>query len=63
MQVMKMDELVEALANDRVDGLYDNRGPGSYDALHIKGAKQLSVPDAAAGVGLPDDKAAMLVFY
>jgi hypothetical protein len=44
-----------------VDGLYDNRGVGSFDNLHIKGAKQLSIGDVAGN--LPDDVSAMLVFY
>ena len=61
MQEMTMDELKTALEAGRVDGLYDNRGLGGYNALHIAGAKQLSVSDVKDG--LPLDKNAMLVFY
>ncbi|MBE7490840.1 MAG: hypothetical protein HS108_03610 [Planctomycetes bacterium] len=57
------EELQAALAEGRVFALYDNRGEGSYAARHIKGARWLSVPDAAAGKGLPADKGALLVFY
>jgi hypothetical protein len=60
---IQLDELKQALEAGKVDGLYDNRGPGSFEARHIKGAKLLPVPDAAAGKGLPDEKQAMLVFY
>ena len=55
------DQLQTALNEGRVHKLYDNRGPGSYGALHIKGAEQLSVGEVTGS--LPDDKAAMLVFY
>jgi hypothetical protein len=57
------DELKQALEQGQVAALYDNRGAASFEARHIKGARWLSVPDAAAGVGLPPDKQAMLVFY
>lgn len=60
---MSMEQLQNALAEGRVHALYDNRGPGSYGARHIKGALNLPVPDAALGKGLPADKAALLVFY
>lgn len=60
---MSMEQLQQALAEGRVHTLYDNRGPGSYGARHIKGARNLPVPQAAQGQGLPADKAAMLVFY
>lgn len=63
VRVIEMADLKAALDDGRVDGLYDNRGPGSYGARHIKGAALLPVPDAAAGKGLPADKEAMLVFY
>ncbi|MCA8916373.1 MAG: hypothetical protein KDB90_13265 [Planctomycetes bacterium] len=61
MKTMKMNELKQALDEGRVDGLYDNRGPGSYGNLHIKGAQQLSV--SAVKEHLPADVNAMLVFY
>ncbi len=60
---IKINDLKSALDDGKVDGLYDNRGPGSYGARHIEGATLLSVPDAAQGKGLPADKQAMLVFY
>lgn len=63
VRVIEINDLKQALDADKVHGLYDNRGPGSYQARHIKGAKLLPVPDAAEGKGLPDDKEAMLVFY
>ena len=55
--------LKEALENGKVVGMWDNRGEGSFDNLHIKGAKQLSVADVAAGKELPEDKDAFIVFY
>jgi len=61
MKTMKMTELQAALGAGRVAALYDNRGPGSYNALHIKGAQQLSVSDVPSR--LPADVDAMLVFY
>jgi hypothetical protein len=61
MKTIEMNDLKAALDDGRVHKLYDNRGPGSYGALHIKGAEQLSVSEVAGN--LPDDKAAMLVFY
>lgn len=57
------EALKQALDAGKVVGFYDNRGPGSFGARHITGATLLPVPDAAAGKGLPTDKAAMLVFY
>ena len=63
VRTIELNALKQALDEGRVDGLYDNRGPGSYGARHIAGAKLLPVPDAAAGKDLPADKAAMLVFY
>lgn len=60
---MTLEQLQDALATRGVHAIYDNRGPGSYGARHIKGALNLTVPDAALGKGLPADKAAMLVFY
>jgi hypothetical protein len=60
---MTMEQLQQALAQGRVHALYDNRGPGSYGARHIKGALNLPVSDAAQGKGLPPDKGTMLVFY
>lgn len=60
---MKLSELQDALKAGDVFALYDNRGPGSYGARHIKGAVNLPVPEAATGKGLPADKAALLVFY
>jgi hypothetical protein len=62
MQNISKDDLKQALDDGRVDGFYDNRGPGSYGALHIKGAEQLSVSDVNED-NLPGDKDAMLVFY
>lgn len=61
MQVIEMNDLKSALDEKRVNGLYDNRGLGGYNSLHIAGAEQLSVSDVASR--LPDDKEAMLVFY
>ncbi|MCA8912154.1 MAG: hypothetical protein KDB82_10645 [Planctomycetes bacterium] len=61
VKTISRDELQAALDEGRVHKLYDNRGPGSYGALHIRGAEQLSVSEVANK--LPDDKAAMLVFY
>ncbi|MCB9895735.1 MAG: hypothetical protein H6839_14915 [Planctomycetes bacterium] len=61
IKVIARDELKRALDAGRVDGLYDNRGPGSYANLHIKGAQQLSV--SAVKEHLPADVNAMLVFY
>jgi rhodanese-related sulfurtransferase len=63
VRVIEIDDLKAALDAGKVDELYDNRGPGSYGAMHIKGAKLLPVPDAAQGKDLPADKDAMLVFY
>lgn len=62
MQNISMDELRQALDGNKVAGLYDSRGPGSFGNLHIKGAKQLSVSDTNES-NLPGDKDAMLVFY
>lgn len=61
MKNISMFELEQALNEGRVDALYDNRGPGSYGALHIKGAKLLPVSEVKSG--LPSDHNAMLVFY
>ena len=61
MQVIEMNDLKTALDEKRVDGLYDNRGSGSFGNLHIAGAEQLAVSDVAER--LPDDKEAVLVFY
>jgi rhodanese-related sulfurtransferase len=63
VRVIKIDELKRALDEGRVAELYDNRGPGSFNARHIKGAKLLPVSEAEAGKGLPENKDAMLVFY
>jgi hypothetical protein len=63
VRVIEIDDLKAAMEAGKVNELYDNRGPGSYGAMHIKGAKLLPVPDAAAGKGLPTHKEAMLVFY
>lgn len=63
VRVIEINDLKQALEAGKVDGLYDNRGPGSFESRHIKGAKLLPVPDAEAGIGLPDNKEAMLVFY
>ncbi|MCB9931858.1 MAG: hypothetical protein H6841_00385 [Planctomycetes bacterium] len=61
MKNISMFELEQALNEGRVAALFDNRGPGSYGALHIKGARQLSVSEVKDN--LPDDVNAMLVFY
>jgi hypothetical protein len=61
MQTIDMKDLKQALDDGQVTELYDNRGEGSFNHLHIAGAKQLSVSDVAKG--LPADKQAMLVFY
>jgi hypothetical protein len=61
MQTIEMNDLKQAIEQGRVHALYDNRGPGSFNNLHIKGAKQLSVSDVARR--LPDDRDLMLVFY
>ena len=63
VKTMNIKELQEALAKNAPKGFYDNRGPASFEKLHIKGSTNLPVPDAIAGKGLPADKAAMLVFY
>jgi hypothetical protein len=63
MKTMTIDELKAALATGAVHAVYDNRGPGGYGQLHIKGAKNLTIADATAGKDLPANKAAMLVFY
>lgn len=63
MKTIELEDLKSALDEGRVKGLYDNRGMGSYESLHIRGAHQLSIDDAAEGRKLPDDKDAMLVFY
>lgn len=63
MKTIDIKKLREALAQGVVVGFYDNRSRASFDKLHIKGSTSLPVPDAAAGKGLPADKAAMLVFY
>jgi hypothetical protein len=61
MKTIKFTELQKALKEGRVAALYDNRGPGSFNALHIKGAQQLAVTDVKDR--LPADINAMLVFY
>jgi hypothetical protein len=61
MKTITYKDLQQALKESRVAALYDNRGPGSYNALHIKGAQQLSVSDVKER--LPADTDAMLVFY
>jgi hypothetical protein len=61
MKTITYVELQQALKEDRVAGLYDNRGLGSFNALHIKGAQQLAVTDVKDR--LPADINAMLVFY
>ncbi|MCA8919002.1 MAG: hypothetical protein KDB32_07980 [Planctomycetes bacterium] len=61
MKTIEMDDLKRELDAGHVFKLYDNRGPGSYGALHIAGAEQLSVSDVTAR--LPEDTGAMLVFY
>ncbi|MBK8207373.1 MAG: hypothetical protein IPK87_11390 [Planctomycetes bacterium] len=59
---IEMQDLKDALDGGRVFALYDNRGPGSYGARHIKGAKLLPVSEVRPE-NLPSDKGAMLVFY
>jgi hypothetical protein len=61
MKTITHDKLKRALDAGEVAALYDNRGPGSYNALHIAGAEQLSVSDVKGR--LPADRSAMLVFY
>jgi hypothetical protein len=61
MQTISLEQLKQAIAEGRVAQIFDNRGPGSYGTLHIKGARQLSISDVKTG--LPDDRNAMLVFY
>ena len=61
MQTITLEQLKRALAEGRVAQIFDNRGPGSYGSLHIKGAKLL--PLSEVKTGLPDDRDAMLVFY
>lgn len=61
MRTITYTELRQALDDGRVEALYDNRGPGSFNALHIKGAQQLSVGEVRDR--LPADYNAMLVFY
>lgn len=61
VKIIEIEQLQRALKADQVFKLYDNRGPGSYGALHIKGAEQLSVSEVAGH--LPEDTGAMLVFY
>jgi len=63
VKTMTIKQLQEALQQNAIKGFYDNRSLASYEKLHIKGSTSLPVPDAAAGKGLPADKAAMLVFY
>jgi len=61
MQTITMEQFKQALAEGRVAQIFDNRGPGSYGTLHIKGAKLLPVSEVK--FGLPADRDAMLVFY
>lgn len=61
MKTITYKEFKQAIDDGRVHAIYDNRGPGSYNALHIKGAEQLSVSDVRER--LPADPDAMLVFY
>ena len=63
VSVISTDDLKQALDDEKVDALYDNRGQESYETLHIKSARLLSIPDAAAGQGLPEQKESFLVFY
>jgi hypothetical protein len=63
VKTMTIKELQEALKQNAPRGFYDNRSLASFEKLHIKGSTSLPVPEAAAGKGLPKDKAAMLVFY
>lgn len=63
VKTMTIKELQEALKQKSLKGFFDNRSLVSFEKLHIKGSTSLPVPDAAAGKGLPADKAAMLVFY
>jgi hypothetical protein len=61
MKTITYKDLKAAIDDGRVHAIYDNRGPGSYNALHIEGAEQLSVSDVKER--LPADHDAMLVFY
>ncbi|MCG3184554.1 MAG: hypothetical protein ICCCNLDF_02681 [Planctomycetes bacterium] len=61
MQTITLEQLRQALAEGRVEQIFDNRGPGSFGTLHIKGAKLLPVSEVKTG--LPPDRDAMLVFY
>ena len=63
VSVIGTDDLKTAVDDGKVSGLYDNRGQGSYESLHIKGAEWLSIADAAQGKGLPEQKDSFLVFY
>lgn len=57
-----IEALKQAIAEKRVYAIYDNRGPGSYGARHIQGAKLLPTSEVKPA-NLPADKSAMLVFY
>lgn len=59
---MTIEQLQQAIAEKRVYAIYDNRGPGSYGARHIKGAKLLPTSEVKPE-NLPADKNALLVFY
>lgn len=56
-------ELNRALDNGEIHSLYDARSEEDYEARHIAGAESLPVDKAKAGVGLPDEKDARIVFY
>jgi len=57
------DELKQAIDNDEVDYVFDARGHGEYNKSHIKGATSLPADDAVRGIGLPEKKRDMIVFY
>lgn len=61
MQTISLEQLKQAIAEGCVAQIFDNRGPGSFGSLHIKGAKLLPVSEVKTG--LPADRDAMLVFY
>lgn len=60
---IKMADLKIAIGSGVLKGIWDNRGEGSFENLHIKGAERLSVADVAVGKGLPENKESFIVFY
>ncbi|MCF6227235.1 MAG: hypothetical protein L3J82_01050 [Planctomycetes bacterium] len=60
---IKINELKVAIESGVLKGIWDIRGEGSFDNLHIKGAERLSIADVAIGKGLPENKESFVVFY